>query len=59
MLKYILFYFSFNFKYFLLYKNSVCWLLVGYVKKEGVFYKIKGQEKPTQLIIFCNLESDY
>jgi len=45
MLKYILFYFSFNFKYFLLYKNSVCWLLVGYVKKEGVFSLKKWYNK--------------
>nr|DAR07431.1 MAG TPA: hypothetical protein [Caudoviricetes sp.] len=37
-------------------------IFVGYLlamsKKREFFYKIKGQEKPTQLIIFCNLESD-
>nr|DAS31655.1 MAG TPA: hypothetical protein [Caudoviricetes sp.] len=42
MLKYILFYFSFNFKYFLSYKNDICWLLVGYVKKKREFFHLKN-----------------
>nr|DAQ40872.1 MAG TPA: hypothetical protein [Caudoviricetes sp.] len=37
-LKLNFFNFFYSSKYFLLYKNDICWLLVGYDKKEGVFF---------------------
>nr|DAM36041.1 MAG TPA: hypothetical protein [Caudoviricetes sp.] len=36
-LKLNFFNFFYIYKCFLLYKTILCWLLVGYVKKEGVF----------------------
>nr|DAO52047.1 MAG TPA: hypothetical protein [Caudoviricetes sp.] len=44
-LKLNFFNFSYIYKYFLSYKTILCWLLVGYNKKEGVFSSKKWYNK--------------